>query len=162
VIAAALALALGAAPVLAQDWEPGAWDDEEERRPRLFLSVWGGEALDGGGSGGSSAVLGGEAAWAFDALDLGVAGYGYRRLEEAEREWTPVALVRIGQRFQTRRGLEAIFAFGIGAGRPDDWVAWYQVALGVRATFGPLFLGGELAFERYELLRLTAGLGLAF
>lgn len=164
-IAALLALALATAPpsALAQDGDP-SWTDEDEaeRAPRLFVSAWGGEALDRGGAGNSSTVVGGEVAWGFDALDLGLAGYGYRRLADAARAWTPVALLRLEQRFRTRRGLEATLAFGLGAGRPDDWVAWYQVALGARATFAPLFVAGELAFERYELLRLTAGLGLAF
>jgi hypothetical protein len=165
VIAAALALSLvaaQAAPLSQGEWE-GSWEeDDPEEEPRLFLSVWGGEALDEAGAGRASAMLGGEVDWAFRTLDLGVAGYGYRRLSDAEREWTPVALVRLVQRFRTRAGLEATFALGLGAGRPDGWTAWYQVALGGRATFGPLFVGGELSFEQYDLLRLAAGVGLAF
>ncbi len=165
-ISAALALSLlasQAAPPLAQEeWDAPYGEDDVEDAPRLFLVAWGGEALDEAGSGRSSALLGGEVAWAFSALDLGVAGYGYRRLAEAEREWTPVALVRLVQRFRTRAGLEATFAIGLGAGRPDGWTAWYQVALGGRATFGRLFVAGELSFEQYDLLRLAAGLGLAF
>ncbi len=41
---------------------------------------------------------------------------------------------------------------------------WYffQVALGLRLDLGPLWLGGELAFERYNLLRLLAGVGVKF
>lgn len=163
-IAAALALSLlaGQAGTLAQEGWDGSWDDEVEKAPRLFLTAWGGEALDEVGVGESSAMLGGEVAWAFRTLDVGLAGYGYRRLAEAEREWTPVALLRLVQRFRTRAGVEATFAVGLGAGRPDGWTAWYQVALGGRATFGPLFVGGEISFEQYELLRLAAGLGLAF
>lgn len=167
-IAAALALWLVAAappapaPLAQEEWEQGWDEDDLDDAPRLFLSAWGGEALDEAGRGSSSGVVGGEVAWAFRALDLGLAGYGYRRLDAAEREWTPVALVRVLQRFRTRPGLEATFALGLGAGRPDGWTAWYQVALGGRATFGPLFVAGELAFEQYDLLRLAAGLGLAF
>jgi hypothetical protein len=166
VIAAAVALSLLAtqAPPLAQEeWGEAPWEeDEAEEAPRLFLTAWGGEALGEVGGGQSSAMLGGEVAWAFRALDLGLAGYGYRRLADAEREWTPVALVRLVQRFRTRAGLEATFALGIGGGRPDGWTAWYQVALGGRAMFGPMFVSGEISFEQYDLLRLAGGLGLAF
>ncbi len=165
-IAAALALSLfvtQAAPLAQEEWGDAPWEqDEAEDVPRLFLTAWGGEALDDGGDGRSSGILGGEVTWALRALDLGLAGYGYRRLSEAEREWTPVALLRLGQRFRTRSGLEATFALGIGAGRPDGWTAWYQVALGGRATFGRVFVAGELAFEQYDLLRLAAGLGVGF
>ncbi len=165
-IAQALALALLAsqagAPLAQEEWQASSGDDDVEDAPRLFVTAWGGEALDDAGSGRSSALLGGEVSWAFSALDLGLAGYGYRRLADAEREWTPVALVRLVQRFQTRTGLEATFALGVGAGRPDHWTAWYQVALGGRAHFGPMFVAGELSFEQNDLLRLAAGLGLAF
>jgi hypothetical protein len=65
------------------------------------------------------------------------------------------------QRFPMRSGVEATFALGLGAARPRTWEAWFQVALGVRLPLGPLFLGGELAFERGDLLRLSAGLGVA-
>ncbi len=163
-IAAALALSacLAAAPLAQEEWEAPGYDDDDGRRPRLLLSVWGGEALDAGGAGRGSTLLGGEVAWAFDALDLGVAGYGYRTLVDAKRDWTPILLLRLTERFRTRRGLEAAFSFGVGAGRPDDWIAWFQVALGVRVNLGPVFLGGELAFEQNDLLRLAAGLGVGF
>ncbi len=148
---------------LAQDdYAPLPDEDEGGRRPRLLLSAWGGEALSGGGSGRSSQLFGGEVAWAFEALDVGLAGYGYRDLPDASRRWTPVALVRLTERFKTRGGVEAAFGFGIGAGRRAGWSAWYQIALGVRVGLGPLFLGGELAFEQYDLLRLAAGVGVAF
>jgi hypothetical protein len=166
VIAAALALSLvaaQAAPLPQQESGDAPWEgDEVEDAPRLFLTAWGGEALDDGGGGASSAIAGGEVTWALRALDLGLAGYGYRRLDDAAREWTPVALLRVGQRFRTRSGVEAMFALGVGAGRPDGWTAWYQVALGGRATFGPMFVAGEIAFEQYDLLRLAAGLGVGF
>lgn len=173
VVSTLLAAAPAPAVDLAAGWARGArlaqgeeWElppeDEDEGRRRVRLSLWGGEAFDTGGNGRSSTLLGGEAAWAFDSLDLGAAGYGYRSLRDAEREWTPVLLLRLTERFRTRRGVEAAFTFGVGAGRPDDWVAWFQVALGVRIDLGPLFLGGELAFEQYDLLRLAAGLGVAF
>jgi hypothetical protein len=165
VIAAALALStfLASAP-LAQDSEqlPPYEEEREDGPRRIRLSLWGGEALANGGSGHSSTLYGGEAAWAFDSIDLGVAAYGYQSLVNARREWTPVALLRLTERFRTGRGLEAAFSFGIGAGRPRDWTTWFQVALGVRYDLGPMFLGGELAFEQYDLLHLAAGLGVSF
>lgn len=150
-------------PTLAQASWDDAWDeDDDEDRPRFLLSVWGGQALADGGSGHGSGFLGAEAAWALATVDVGVAGSAYRDLEEADRRWTPVVLARLTQRFPMRSGVEAAFGFGLGAGRPDGWVAWYQLALGVRVPLGPLFLGGEIAFERYEIIRLGAGLGVAF
>jgi len=140
-------------------WQGG---EEDEDRPHVRLTAWGGEALATGGSGRGSGFVGGEAAWAFETLDLGVAGSGYRELRDATREWTPVVLVRMTQRFKMRRGLEAAFGFGVGAGRPRGWTGWYQVALGFRVPLGPMFLGGELAFEQNDLLRLGAGVGVAF
>jgi hypothetical protein len=165
VIVAALAVStlLAAAP-LRQDEELPPYDEQgdEDRPRRVRLSLWGGEALATGGTGHGSAIYGGEAAWAFDSIDLGVAGYGYNSLIQSNRQWTPVVLARLTERFRTRRNLEAAFTFGIGAGRPKDWTAWFQVALGVRFDLGPMFLGGELAFEQYDLLHLTAGLGVTF
>ena len=100
-------------------------------------------------------------AWAFEHLDLGLAGYGYRGLADAST-WTPVAIVRLTQRFPMRTGIEAAFGLGFGAARPRGWEAWFQVALGVRYPLGPMFLAGELSFERGDLLRLAAGLGVRF
>jgi hypothetical protein len=137
-------------------------DDENARHPHLLVSGWGGEALAAGGSGRSSSFYGGEVAWAFSQLDLGLAGAWYRSLRDARRPWTPVVLTRVTQRFMTRRGFEAAFSLGFGAGRPAGWIGWYQVALGVRIPLGPLFLGGEIAFEQYDIIRLGAGLGVGF
>ncbi len=153
---------LAAAP-LAQGWEtPPDEDESAEAAQHVRLTLWGGEVLASGGTGTGSALWGGEAAWAFDTLDLGVAGYGYQSLPDARRTWTPVLLLRLTQRFRTRRGLEAAFTFGAGAGRPKDWTAWFQVALGMRMNLGPMFLAGELAFEQNDLLRLAAGVGATF
>ena len=124
--------------------------------------AWGGEALATGGSGHGSGFVGGEAAWAFDTLDVGIAASGYRELRDSAREWTPVVLARLTQRFKMRHGLEAAFGFGAGAGRQRGWSAWYQVALGFRVPLGPLFVAGEVAFEQNDLLRLGAGMGVAF
>ncbi len=158
---ALLALALAASPGLAQeDWQAPADEQEEAGGKRLFLSGWGGQAFGTSGNGGSYGTLGGEVDWAFRALDVGLAGYGYRGLPDA-RTWTPVALVRLTERFPLRSGVEAAFGLGIGAGRPSGWEGWFQVAIGVRVPLGPLFLGGELSFER-DLFRLAAGLGVAF
>lgn len=144
------------------DW--GArWDDaDDEDRKRLFVGVWGGTALGTGGEGDSASLLGGEIAWAFRAVELGLAGYGYRGLRDDGPDWTPVALLRVTQRFPTRGGLDAGLTFGLGAGKPDGWRAWYQVALGGRLLLGPLYLSGEVGFEQYDLVRLAAGLGAAF
>jgi hypothetical protein len=143
------------------DDEP-RYDDDERPRPHLLLSGWGGEALAHGGAGRSSSFYGGEVAWVFPSLDLGVAGSWYRALRDATRAWTPVVLTRVTQRFMTRRGLEAAFSLGFGAGRPAGWIGWYQVAIGMRVPLGSLYLGGELAFEQYDIIRLGAGLGAAF
>lgn len=164
IAALALSSLLAAAP-LAQGWDSpyeDALPEEDESPRRLRLTAWGGEGLARGGSGHSSTLLGAEVAWAFDTVDLGVAGYGYESLLDARRTWTPVVLARLTERFRTRRDVEAAFTFGIGAGRPRDWTAWFQVALGVRVNIGPMFLGGEIAFESYDLLRLAAGVGVAF
>ena len=125
------------------------------------MSAWGGEAFDTGGSGQSYGALGAEVAWAFDPLDVGLAGYAYQGLSDT-RTWTPVAMLRLTERFLMRSGVEGTFGLGLGAARPAGWRGWFQVALGVRVPLGPLFLGGELAFERGDLLRLAAGLGAAF
>ncbi len=158
---ALLALALAASPGLAQEEWPGDEDRQEEGGHRLSVAAWGGEALDEAQTGRSYGLLGGEVAWSFDQLDLGVAGYGYRHLSDT-RTWTPVALVRLVQRFPMRSGVEATFGLGVGAAKPSGWEAWFQVGLGARVYMGPMFLGGELAFERGDLLRLAAALGLAF
>jgi hypothetical protein len=144
-----------------EDWEDPRWE-EEERHPHVHFSAWAGEAFAGGGSGRSSAFFSAEAAWLFSRLDVGLAGSWYRSLRDASREWTPVVHTRITQRFQTRRGFEAAFSLGLGAGRPAGWVGWFQVALGMRVPLGPVFLGGELAFEQYDILRLGGGLGVEF
>jgi hypothetical protein len=141
-----------------QGWED---DGDEERQRRIRIIAWGGEALGEAGTGRGSPTVGGEAAWAFDSLDVGVSGAAYRELEGATRTWTPVVLARLTQRFRMGSGLEAAFGLGVGAGRPAGWTGWFQVALGVRVPLGPLFLAGELAFEERELLRLGAGLGVA-
>jgi hypothetical protein len=118
--------------------------------------------LDVGGDGSSGTRLGGEAGYSFSALDLSVAGYGYRELPDAARTWTPVVLARVSQRFETHRGLDAAFTFGVGAAKRDGWKAWFQVGLGLRLDLGPMFLAGELTFEQEDQLGLMAGLGARF
>ncbi len=153
-------VAATAAPLRQEDWDTPSYEDDERER-RLFMSVWGGDAWDAGGSGHSYGNFGAEVDWAFSQLDLGVAGYGWRDLSP-ERTWTRVALLRLTERFKMRSGVEAAFGLGAGAGVAKGWEAWFQVALGVRVPLGPLFLGGELSFERGDLLRLAGGVGLAF
>jgi hypothetical protein len=153
----------GALARLAWDDEGPGWaEDDEPRRPHVLLSAWAGEAFATGGSGRSSSFFAGAVDHAFEHFDLGVQGAAYRSIVDATRPWTPVALLRLTQRFHGRRGAELAFGFGVGAGHPAGWTAWYQLTLGVRIPLGPIFLGGELAFEPYDLLRLGGGLGVAF
>ncbi len=147
---------------VADDWEQEPQDDEGERQPHVFLSGWAGEGFERGGSGRATSFYAAEVAWAFSSLDLGVQGAWYRSLSDATRSWTPVVITRLTQRFKTRRGFEAAFSVGFGAGKPHGWIGWYQVALGLRVPFGPLFVAGEIGFEQYDIIRLGGGLGLAF
>ena len=147
------------------DYDDSAYQGEAEREPHVFISAYGGQAWGLGGTqnvDGGVPVLGGEVAYAFDFGDVGLAGYGYR-FPGGRSGWSPVALLRFTNRFQTYRGLDATFSFGLGAARPfDDWRAWFQVALGLRLDLGPVFLGGELAFEQEDLIRLVGGVGVSF
>lgn len=158
-LAAALLASVPALTAAQEDWD--AEDHEEHEGPdhRLAVTAWAGEGWDTSESSRSGARLGGEASWSFDTTEVGVAGFAYRNLRNSTRAWSPVALARLGERFRTRAGLEAVFSLGLGAARPDSWIFWYQVGLGVRVDLGRLFLAGELAFERYDQLRLLGGVG---
>jgi len=168
-LAGPLALAAIAAVSTAPAAARAQWGDEDEayapaRRPRLSFTLVGGEAFalntDAAVSGG---VAGGEVAYAFDAIEVGVLAQAYRIRATPSRAWSPVTLLRLTERFETRRGIEASFTFGFGAGELTHWTAWYQVALGARLSLSSsLFLAGELSFEQYDLLRLAAGLGVRF
>jgi hypothetical protein len=154
------ALLLGLATGQADSWEEEGFGEED--RDRVSIAAWGGYAWETGRPDGQSfGLVGGEVAYALRSLDVGVAFYGYD-LPSRPRPWTPVTLLRLVNRFETGRGLEATFGFGIGAARPDDWVWWFQVALGFRVDLGPMFVAGELAFEQYDLLRLAGGVGVRF
>lgn len=166
----ALALALAAPLVEVPDPvepEPEAdWSYEAEEDPRLDLALWGGQAWTERGTGPRSELYGAEATWRFDSLDVGLFGGAYELRRESpggelEAYLAPVYLVRLGQRFETRNGLLASFTFGVGTAKTDEWRSWFQVALGARATFGPAFVAGELAFESDDLLRLALGLGVS-
>ncbi len=137
-------------------------NEDEERRPHLLVTAWGGEGLAGGGSGRASSTWGGEVAWAFSELDVGVAASWYRSLRDASRTWTPAVLMRVTQRFMTSRGFEAAFSLGFGAGKPSGWIGWYQVALGMRVPLGPAFVGAEVSFEQYDIIRPAALVGVGF
>lgn len=164
-----LALLLAGAPLLEEppappaEAEPWAWEAEDaEEPPRLDLALWGGQAWSERGSGFRGATWGGEATWRFDRLDLGLFGGAYELPEEVSGSYqAPVVLLRLGQRFETRNGLLASFTFGVGTAKAPDWRSWFQVALGVRATFGPAFVAGELAFESEDVLRLALGVGVS-
>ena len=146
-----------------EDWSEQEWEEHERRRPHLFLSVWGGNGWLAGGNGQSSANVAAEAAWAFQSLDLGLAGMAYRGVRDDRKdEWARVGLLKLIQRFHTRRGFDATFSIGFGAARAPAWIGWYQVALGMRVPLGPLFLGAEVSFEQFDILRVAGGVGVAF
>ncbi len=140
-----------------------AQDEESYSEPaalaRLHLTAWGGTLIDLGGQASAAGLLGGEVSWSFDTLDVGVLGQGYHLGERARTPWTPVILARFEQHFETRRGLDATLALGLGAGRTDTWIGWYQFALGLRLNEGPIFIVGEVGFEQLSLFRLAAGVG---
>lgn len=158
------ALLLAAAPAPAGAYDP--FEDDPpggQERPRLHLTAWGGALVGapGSGRGGSGSLAAGEVAWSFDSLDLGVQAAA-AQLDAGSSAFSPIVLLRLGQRFETRRGVEATFTLGLGAARRDRWEGWFQVALGGRVPLGPLFLAAELAFEQADLIRLTGGLGVRF
>ena len=167
----ALALTLAAAQLPGEELPPVEAEEEptfviEPHEPRLDLTVWGGAGWMGGGSGTRSQTWGAEATWRFDALDLGIFGGCYELRTDAvggvvPAYFAPIYLARIGQRFETRNGLLASFTFGVGTLKETEWRSWFQVAIGARATFGPAFLAGELAFESDDFVRLALGLGVS-
>jgi hypothetical protein len=133
--------------------------DQPERLGRLHVTAWGGTLVDLGRESGAAGLLGGEIAWAFDSLEVGVLGQGYRLGDRARSPWAPVILARLEQHFVTRRGIDATLALGLGAGRTQSWVGWYQFALGLRLGEGPLYVAAEIGFEQLDLFRLAAGVG---
>lgn len=160
-LAALLTALLVAAPA-GDAYDPFEDAPPAAERSRLLLTAWGGGFVGAPGSGRSGGGLGGaEVAWSFDALDLGVQALA-ARLDPGRPGASPVVLLRLGQRFETRRGLTAALTLGVGAARRDRWEAWFQVGLGTRVDLGPLFLAAELAFEQSDLLRLAGGLGVRF
>jgi hypothetical protein len=163
VLAALLAVALAAAPGGADAYDP--FEDSapaSSGRARLVLTGLGGSYLGAPGSGRSGgSLVSGELSWSFDALDLGVQG-SWARVREDSGASSPVVLLRLGQRFETRRGVEASFTLGLGAARLVRWQAWFQVAIGARFDLGPIFLAAELGFEQADLIRLAGGMGVRF
>jgi len=129
---------------------------------RLSLMAFGGELNAVSGSGRSSAAMyGGEVAWLFDSVELGLLGQA-ARLRTGPNDWSPIVLARITERFRSRRGLEGSFSFGIGAAREERWKTWFQAAIGARLDLGPIFVGGEVGFEQADFIRFSAGLGTRF
>ncbi len=159
----ALAFLVASAPLpaSAQD-EDGEGYAEPTSSPHLHLTGWGGTLIDTGGEFPAAGLAGGEVAWAFETLELGALAQGYHLGRRARTPWSPVILARIRQRFETRRGLDAIVSLGIGAGRVDHWETWFQFAVGLRLYAGPVFVTGEVGFERLDLFRLAGGVGVAF
>ncbi|HEY7726067.1 MAG TPA: hypothetical protein VH880_12080 [Anaeromyxobacteraceae bacterium] len=155
------AVALAAAPGSDLEDEPPA---EEEPRARVALALWGGGAtlLDPGR--GMSPFVGAEVGWLFSESALSLLWEQHRYgVGQASRTWTQVAVLRLEQHFETRRGAEGTMTFGLGAGRPDrSWTLWYQFAVGFRLVGDPFFLKGEIGFERANYVRLAASLGAVF
>jgi hypothetical protein len=141
-----------------EPWGPGP--DEGAGQSGPFVTAWGGNLWDANG-GFSAGLLGAEAGWSWELLDLSVAGYGYRDIER-RGEFSPVVVGRIGNRLRSYRGIEGTLVLGIGAARSEGWGTWFQFGLGVRLPLGPLFLGGEISFEQNNLIRLAGGLGARF
>src|SRR6266536_3062034 len=88
---------------------------ESPSQEHVRIIAWGGTLIDLGAQGPSVGHLGGEASWAFESLEVGVLGEGYRLGDRGRRPWSPVVLARFVQRFETRRGLDATLGFGLGA-----------------------------------------------
>ena len=154
----AFALRSTRARAAADDEDDG--DGEGERVPRLSFTAWGGEVFSTGALAQSGPGAGLEIAYAFDPVQVGVLGQAYHLRATPTRAWSPVVLLRLTERFDTHRGFEAGFTFGVGAGETNHWMVWYQIALGVRVALGPaLFLAGEVGFEQYDLVRLVGGIG---
>jgi hypothetical protein len=157
-----LALALAAWPLAAPAQDEETFS-ESPPREHFRLTGWGGGLLNLQGSRPGAGFYGGQLTWSFSFIDLGVLAQAYSLdRSRSQRDWTPVLLLRIEQSFETRRGLEAVLAIGVGAahtGRANDWQAWYQFAIGLRLGLGPLFLAAEAGFEQLDLFRLGAGIG---
>jgi hypothetical protein len=160
----ATAAAPGAARADDGDEEDDAFDQPQrgDEPKRLSLMAFGGELNALSGSSRSSAGLwGGEVAWLFDSVELGVLGQA-ARLRTGPNDWSPIVLARITERFRSRRGLEGSFSFGIGAAREERWKTWFQAAIGARLDLGPIFVGGEVGFEQADFIRFSAGVGTRF
>ncbi len=157
----AVALALGLSAAQDEDYEEDRW---EQAAGHLELTAWGGGSVLLDQSGATSPWAGASIGWRFtDATVSALFEEHHYGGDLAGRTWTPVALARLEQRFETRRGLEGTLAVGLGTGKPvDTWTFWYQVALGVRIGGDPWFLVAEVGFERDNFLRLGGGLGLHF
>jgi hypothetical protein len=95
-------------------------------------------------------------------VDVGLAGFAYRGTPDQANQWVRGGLLRLTQRFRTWRGFDAALTLGLGAARAPAWIGWYQVALGMRVPLGPLFLGAEVSFEQFDILRVAGGVGVAF
>jgi hypothetical protein len=164
VLAALLATALAAAPAPAEAYDP--FEDpppEGGRMARLSVTAWGGGLLGlTGGTRSGGSLAGGEVAWSFDSLDLGVQALS-AQVEAGSNRPVPVLLLRIGQHFESRRGLEGSFTFGAGSARlGGKWQAWFQIGLGGRIDLGPIFLAAELGLEQADLVRVAGGIGVRF
>lgn len=134
---------------------------EEAGRSGPVIAAVGGVAVEAFQARGRSfPFAGAQLGWAFGDMEIGALVQAYHFGDAAVAPWSPVLLLRLDQRFETARGVSADLGLGVGAGRVDEWKAWFQVTLGVRLEQGPLILGAELGFEQNQLLRLAASVGL--
>jgi hypothetical protein len=156
------ALLLAAAPAGAGAYDPFEDDPPgEASEPRVLVTGWAGGfvALPGTEEGGG--LVGGEVTLRLRSLDVGVQAVT-TWLDQGAGRRSPILLLRLGQRFESRRGVEATFTLGLGAARRERWEGWFQLGVGARVPLGPLFVAAELAFEQVDLLRLAGGIGAAF
>ncbi len=145
--------------------QPGDEDDEDvvdQAGPSgLVIGAVGGLAIEAFQANGRTfEFAGAQVGWSFGGdMEVGLLAQAYHFRDAAVAPWSPVLLLRLDQRFETARGVSADLGLGLGAGRTDQWQAWYQATLGIRLEKGPVILGAELGFEQNALLRLGASLG---
>lgn len=161
----ALVLALAAAQTTPT---PPAPEDEpveyHEQTPRWRIQGWGGGGFPQADFNSPVPLLGLQLTRAFEDMDVGLVAQTYG-LDFVQDGWLGAAMLRVEQKFETRRGIEATLSFGFGAaaeplgGGRIGWGFWYNVALGMRWFEGPIMWGGELGFEQSFVIRaaLTAG-----
>jgi hypothetical protein len=123
---------------------------------------WGGAGFKVDATGETPPLAGLEASYALELMDVGILQQAYQLKENGHYRVVPATLLRVEERFETRRGLDAVLAFGLGGAKAAQWELWYHIALGLRLNLGPVIIGGEVGFEQFELLRLAGCAGISF